>query len=313
MSLKGKANAFFRLPKLCAKDSKRPVLIETADCLACYLKYGAGFTDYFVFKFYNKSSAQRKQFICKRTNDRLVTKLNDKIYTVIFSDKREFDKTFSEFIGRDILDLTAASADDIKLFMARHTVAIQKPAISISGKGIVKVTSSDSASDIKSRGGLLEQFVIQHKRLSGLYSQSVNTLRLVTIIKNNTPYITAAALRIGNGGIVDNAGAGGLCASVSVETGQVITDAVDLFTNTSYKEHPLTGKAFKGFQIPYFNQCKSMVLKAALVVPQVKYVGWDVAVTESGPLLIEANHNPGYQLYQAPEDKGYSEIFKYYI
>lgn len=313
MSLKDKAKSFFKYPALVSKKTGRPVLVETAGSIACYLKYGAGFTDYYVLRLYNKSKQQKKTFICRRHNDKLVSILNDKNYNHIFSNKSEFDKVFSQYIGRDVLDLSLASESEIKLFMSRHKVAIQKPTNSISGKGIVKVTSDDPVTEIKKRGGLLEQFIIQHRRLSSLYSQSVNTLRLVTIIKENRPYITAAALRIGNGGIIDNAGAGGLCASVSIDTGQVITDARNLITDTEYKTHPLTGKEFKGFQIPYFEQCKDMVLKAALVVPQVKYVGWDIAITQSGPLLIEANHNPGYQLYQAPEDKGYLELFYSYI
>ena len=35
-------------------------------------------------------------------------------------------------------------------------------------------------------------------------------------------------------------------------------------------------------------------------MPQVGYVGWDVAVTEDGPVLIEGNDDPGYTAYQLP-------------
>ena len=41
-----------------------------------------------------------------------------------------------------------------------------------------------------------------------------------------------------------------------------------------------------------------MVFEAAQRVPQVGYVGWDVAMAEDGPLLIEGNTMPGYDMPQ---------------
>ena len=41
-----------------------------------------------------------------------------------------------------------------------------------------------------------------------------------------------------------------------------------------------------------------MVKKAALQIPELGYIAWDVAITETSPLLIEANHFPGHDIYQ---------------
>ena len=38
--------------------------------------------------------------------------------------------------------------------------------------------------------------------------------------------------------------------------------------------------------------------KAAVVVPQICHVGWDVAVTPDGPVLVEGNNLPGYDMCQ---------------
>lgn len=49
-----------------------------------------------------------------------------------------------------------------------------------------------------------------------------------------------------------------------------------------------------------------MLTSAAKEIPQVAYVGWDVAITPNGPVLIEGNTTPGYRYYQMPlhmEDK----------
>ena len=48
-------------------------------------------------------------------------------------------------------------------------------------------------------------------------------------------------------------------------------------------------------------EVKELVLKAAMVVPNVKYVGWDVAITPTGPVIIEGNDYPGYDFWQQPE------------
>ena len=42
----------------------------------------------------------------------------------------------------------------------------------------------------------------------------------------------------------------------------------------------------------------ALVKRAALTVPELGYIGWDVAVTEKGPVIIEANHFPGHDIYQ---------------
>ena len=41
-----------------------------------------------------------------------------------------------------------------------------------------------------------------------------------------------------------------------------------------------------------------MVKEAALLVPEIRYVGWDVAITNDGPCIIEGNEFPSYGLIQ---------------
>ena len=41
-----------------------------------------------------------------------------------------------------------------------------------------------------------------------------------------------------------------------------------------------------------------MALKAALEVPEVRYVGWDIAITPNGPVIMEGNEYPSYGLVQ---------------
>ena len=50
----------------------------------------------------------------------------------------------------------------------------------------------------------------------------------------------------------------------------------------------------------FMQEIIDMCLEAAREVPQVRYVGWDVAITENGPTFIEANQHPGHDILQMP-------------
>lgn len=97
---------------------------------------------------------------------------------------------------------------------------------------------------------------------------------------------------------IANASASGCVAPVNLETGE-LREAAD-FSGNIYKQHPLTGKQIEGIALPYWKETKDMVTKAALVTPEIGYVGWDIAITLTGPCIIEGNTTPGYTYYQIP-------------
>ena len=69
-------------------------------------------------------------------------------------------------------------------------------------------------------------------------------------------------------------------------------------TGTIYKTHPLTGEDLTNIHIPFVKEAFEMVKKAAFIVPQIRYVGWDVTFTENGPIIVEGNEYPSYGLIQ---------------
>jgi hypothetical protein len=67
-----------------------------------------------------------------------------------------------------------------------------------------------------------------------------------------------------------------------------------------------------GFEIALLIESVEMVRKAALYIPENRSIGWDVAITETGPQLIEGNHNWCKLLWQLPVKQGLkSELEKY--
>lgn len=89
---------------------------------------------------------------------------------------------------------------------------------------------------------------------------------------------------------------------VDIETGKLFGNGIDKKLNES--ENSITNIKFDGFQIPYWEEIKEMVLEAALVNDKVNMVGWDVAISKNGPLIIEGNRGPGFDLVQVLLKKG---------
>ena len=69
-----------------------------------------------------------------------------------------------------------------------------------------------------------------------------------------------------------------------------------------------TGVTFDGYPIPYWDDVVKMVCEAALVNQGVKLIGWDVALAKDGPLLIEANRGPGWDVTQVPAQHGQKDL-----
>ena len=106
------------------------------------------------------------------------------------------------------------------------------------------------------------------------------------------PHIICAYFRIGNNGkCVDNFNSGGMVAPVDEKTGTVTQLAIDKQKNV-YEKHPQTGETIKGFKFPYWNEAIELCKKACQEIPEMGYVGWDVAFTPEGPLFVEANEFP---------------------
>lgn len=65
-------------------------------------------------------------------------------------------------------------------------------------------------------------------------------------------------------------------------------------TGMYFDMHPDTCTPFINFRVPYFDEAIALCKKAAKVRPDMRYVGWDVGITPTGPVLVEGNNLPAY-------------------
>ena len=275
------------------------------DMLRCAVRYNAGYMDYKIAEMWRLNDAQKKTVITRGVSNNIVRAMNDKAYWHYFDDKSQFNTTFSDHIGRAWLRLDEnCTPEDLQAFLKGRDAVLFKPLEGSSGQGIEKLTSdmwqggADIYADLRAKGdAILEEIVVQHPDMASLCPTSVNTVRVATLLGDKDQGIVYAFVRIGNGKVMDNVDCGGMAARVDLKTGELRTVAADKQGNV-FKKHPMTGTPIVGFKIPYWDQVKEMCLEAMHRVPQVRFVAWDVAVTEAGPLFIEGNSFPSHAVPQ---------------
>lgn len=156
---------------------------------------------------------------------------------------------------------------------------------------------------------LLEAYCVQGRFENELFPDSVNTLRISTAEnKNGDIEVMFALQRMGRvpKSCVDNANAGGILAKIDLDTGRM--DVGWVYAGGSfYKEdgsearyaiHPITGCPIEGRIIPNWNRLKEQILRLHgqlrfLGIPQI---AWDVALTDDGFKIIEANLSTGVEI-----------------
>ena len=275
------------------------------DMVRCGFKFQAGFTDYYMLHFEDLTDEQRATYVTRGVNEAYIRALNDRAYYHIFENKIEFNEHFADFVKRDWIDLNRTSKEEFAEFLAKHPVVMAKVVEGTWGLGIDKVevtpeTDTDALYDrlIENKQFLVEEYMVQHPLMASLNPSSVNTLRVVTVNKNDNVNIVTRAIRIGGGkNNVDNLDNGGVFTMFD-EDGIITKPAIDHDSHV-FEEHPVTGVHFVGFQIPFAHEALEMAVRAARVVPQVGITGFDVAIGPDGPQLIEGNQIPGYILAQS--------------
>lgn len=137
---------------------------------------------------------------------------------------------------------------------------------------------------------VIQQRIKQSDVLAKINSDSVNTLRLISLLKKDgSVKIYSSILRMGiKGSKVDNASSGGI--SVGINEDGSLKDVAFSNDGVRYTEHPTSHVKFGDFVIPNFGLARDMVIKLHPRFPHFRLISWDIAVDiNDEPLLIEAN------------------------
>lgn len=287
-------------------------LFLLADMLASSLTRSNSFHEYYYYAFYGKAKAERDAYATMGFMYEYHRKFNPPKNRGVLLDKIKFFETYSAFVGREWIKIQEAEVEKVGEFMKGKEKIVLKNSLSGGGKAVkIYHTKSYTASELiveakKHRFNIAEAFVYQHAHLQKLSPNSLNTIRFVTqLTKEDSVEIIGAMLRMGIDKETDNLSSGGIACDIDIKTGKICSNGATFdITLPEFEVHPVTGVQLIGFEIPFWQQIISMCKQAALLNSDNKSIGWDVAITDNGPLLIEANNDWGARVWQMPAGKG---------
>jgi hypothetical protein len=154
---------------------------------------------------------------------------------------------------------------------------------------------------------VVQRRVTAHAELRSFNPVTLPTIRVVTCLDDEDVWVPRAVLKlpVGRAG-VDNFHAGGIACPVDPQTG-VVSPGIPKNGFDWLSIHPESGIRFEGMRLPYWPEVLATVNRAAPLFGDLKCLGWDLAITDSGPLLIEANYEWGVDIVQRPHRRGINE------
>lgn len=273
------------------------------------------YNEYLLFHFDEyRDKSYRSSFINDVERVDVANKLNLAENNPYFYDKAQTYQLFGEYYKRMIIRLDyKCSFEDFDGFVKKNKSFICKPIDGGCGIGI-KIVSVQENTDIRWLFQQLieeyegkcfaEELIVQVPLLSKLHPQSVNTVRVPTFLIGETVKVVHPFLRVGQkGSVTDNAGSGGIICALD-DSGTVMATA-DEFGNI-FVEHPDTKEKLIGFSLPEWDEALNMVKNLALLIPTNKYCSWDLALTDAGWVLVEANAK-GQFIWQYATGIGFRE------
>ncbi|MBQ2677327.1 MAG: hypothetical protein IJF96_00270 [Firmicutes bacterium] len=294
---------------------------------------GSTYENYSICRFWELSDEKQRTFFTVGVSKQVRIKYSyEHIYERRIAYYKDlFCKLFQPYLGRKWASTVNLKYEDFEEMFRDEPKVIYKPRTGVGGHGIQMIDINDPG-ELKSiydrlmalPFGTIESYLVQHPKMQKYSGKSVNTIRLVTIRTNNPEdgietgkvhFIYGGMRMGGKSGNVDNLHSGGMIAALDVEKGVLITPASD-HTNTIYKKHPATGAKIKGFKIPFYKESIELIKKTSEEFDLEGYLGWDIAITENGPVIIEINNNPGsdgLQTPYAPYGIGMRHLFDEYI
>lgn len=288
-----------------------------------YFKYGADivgedvedYVPYYLFREYRNL-----------TNATLVGP-DDFNYVCVLEDKLLFARLAKAFghptpalyavLDPDRFEIVAdrsihAPADFLEAFP--NIKGILKPALGTQGADIFilesrdgalrldgqEITTDDLFGQVKTKY-IFQELIQQHPDLARIHPSSVNTLRLITIRQNDRAVPLSAGVRAGIGGThLDNWSQGGMMAPVDLERGIIAGRGLFGKGQPTVERHPDTGVTLPGYALPFIPECIDVACAFHNDLYGFHSVGWDLAVTETGPTILEGNARWGSQMAVSP-------------
>lgn len=264
---------------------------------------------YILYEGWKLTDKQIDKYARKEISKKLQKKYNSKECIKVMNDKLLFAEKYKKYINRKFwINDKDSNYKSFKEFTKNLQYIFCKPIVSGGGNGSIKINIPSNEKELKKIYNdlmkkdrlIAEEGIIQHPEIAEFAPDCVSTLRIVSVLDKGQCKIICANMKFGRVGIIaDNLAKGGIVADVDLETGVIVTKGVDEFEG-KFIYHPDTNKKIIGFKIPNWEKIPKFIEKAMKAYEGVGYIGWDIAITEKGPVIIEGNTIPDLVLVQAP-------------
>lgn len=222
-------------------------------------------------------------------------------------------------LKREFLDLRHCDFEDFYSFVNRHKKIVVKVYNSAMGNQVNVVdTEWEQLTGLPNKEKLekvfadykrnslyiIEEYIHQHHEWSRINPDCVNTIRVHTVKAADGTYEACWhwLARFGRKGeSIDMRNA--FVMLVDPESGRIITDALDegvvggrnwfLSRESRMKEmNEAANVRFKDIAVPFKDEIMKAAEEAAALFPEITLIGWDIALTEDGPAIVEGNGFP---------------------
>lgn len=297
-----------RFPERVAEEQKRyNLFIEKINCdhknasfddfLFSFAVNGFRSDEYFLFDLPNLTLEERNNYISDRDKSIISKGLNNVVDRGDLANKHLAYRKASPLYQRDAVVLGHRGQEDIfEAFIRKHHAGVAKVSLEKEGAGISLIREEDIGEykdyyrkHIYGKQVLMEELIDQSKDMCKFNPSTVNTVRVMAFSTRDGCTIPYSFLKMGRAGsFVDNAAAGGVFADVDTLTGEVVSSGADELGNR-YLTHPDHGYLIEGNMLPDWHEALSLVNCAMSLFSTMTYVGWDLAHSVNGWVIVEGN------------------------
>ncbi len=258
--------------------------------------------EYFRYHFEDLSKTGRRSYVGDTELVETFRRMDDPEEAQILYDKYRSYQFFTPYYKREAILITGEQDEALfRAFCERHPCFFAKPLSQCGGHGVRRLTVGTDGSPetlfrqlLAEDAVILEEPILQGAEMARFHPQSINTVRVVTARVDGEIRIVQTSVRLGTGeSVVDN---GCLSAAVDPGTGLITTPGRAAHEKGLYLRHPDTGEQILGSRIPEWEALLAQVKEQAALLRRQRVVGWDMAYSREGWLIVEANSHPAIQI-----------------
>ena len=279
--------------------------------------YGVNADEECNFRFKYKTHAEKEEYVTWDNRFQYYAVLNNKKDIHILDNKYEAYLKLKKYYKREAILVSEKNDLDLfRDFVMKHGRVIVKPVnlyltIGLRWLNADEITDYSAVLDeliesskefakidsgsISKPAVIVEELIDDNPSMPPFNPEMLSMIRCTTVLTHEGVEFFYPAFRafgniVRNGQEIDYEKTEAFFAAIDKKSGKIISDGYNYFGDIVEK-HSCSGQIFEGTQLPEWDKLLEMLTEAALELPSLRYIGWDVAYSKNGWCIIEGNTN----------------------